>query len=219
MSGVAIYMEGGGKGKESRSELRRGMNGFLRRFMAAARAKQWHWKLVCCGPRRDALRGFKNAVERGDDTVTVLLVDAEGPVTKPVREHLRDRDKWELGFAEDDAVHLMAQTMETWIVADSEALAGYYGQGFNENALSDRTNLEEEPKANVERTLNQATERSRKGRYHKIRHASDLLRRIDAERVQARCPHCRRLFDVLGTRIALRGGEAPPRSTMPGGLR
>ena len=92
----------------------------------------------------------------------------------------------------------MAQTMETWIVSDSEALAGYYGQGFNENALSKRANLEEEPKADVERTLNRATERSGKGRYHKIRHASHLLRRTDAERVRKRCPHCRRLFDVVG---------------------
>ena len=217
MSGVTIYMEGGGRGKESRAALRRGMDEFLHRLKAAARAKKWHWELVCCGPRDDALRGFRNAVERGDDTVTVLLVDAEGPVTKPAREHLRDRDGWKL--AEDDAVHLMAQTMETWIVADSAALASYYGQGFNKNALSDRTNLEEEPKANVENRLNRATERSRKGRYHKIRHASDLLRRIDAERVQARCPHCRRLFDVLGTRLALRGGEHPPRPTTPGGLR
>ena len=197
MSGVAIYMEGGGQGKESRSALRRGMDGFLRRLKAAAQAKEWHWKLVCCGPRGDALRGFRSAVTRRDDTVTVLLVDAEGPVTKPVREHLRERDGWVLGFAEDDAVHLMAQTMETWIVADSAALAGYYGQGFK-NVLSKRTNLEEEPKAAVERTLNRATEHSGKGRYHKIRHASDLLRRIDAERVRKRCPHCRRLFDVVG---------------------
>ena len=75
MSGVAIYMEGGGKGKESQSALRQGMDGFLRRLKDAARAKQWRWKLVCCGPRGDALRGFQNAVARGDDTVTVLLVD------------------------------------------------------------------------------------------------------------------------------------------------
>ena len=202
MNGVTIYMEGGGRGKESRSALRVGMDEFLCRLKAAARAKGWRWKLVCCGPRGDALRGFQYAVTQGGDTVSVLLVDAEGPVTKPVRGHLHDRDGWDLGFAEDDAVHLMAQTMETWIVADSAALARYYGQGFNENALSNRKNLEEEPKANVERALNQATERSGKGRYHKIRHASDLLQRIDVERAQDRCPHCRRLFDVVGRMLA-----------------
>ena len=38
----------------------------------------------------------------------------------------------------------------------------------------------------------------REGRCHKIRHASHLLQQIDAERVRKRCPHCRRLFDVVG---------------------
>ena len=36
-----------------------------------------------------------------------------------------------------------------------------------------------------------------KSRYHKIRHARDLLRRIDIETVKVRCPYCRWLFDVL----------------------
>ena len=50
--------------------------------------------------------------------------------------------------------------------------------------------------------LNRATKGSRKGCYHKIQHASDLLQRIDVERVQDRCPHCRRLFDVVGRMLA-----------------
>lgn len=201
MSGVAIYMEGGGEGKDARAALRRGMDGFLRRLKDAARARAWRWNLVCCGPRDEALRGFRKAVMGGDNTVTVLLVDAEGPVNQPCREHLRQRDKWDLGFAEEDAVHLMVQTMETWIVADPAGLAAYYGRGFIQNALSNRTNLEEEPRADIERALNRATDRAGKGRYHKIRHASELLQRIDAERVQERCPHCRRLFDVVGRMI------------------
>lgn len=201
MSSVAIYMEGGGPGKNSQAALRQGMNGFLRRLKDAARAKAWRWRIVCCGPRSEALRGFRQAVTRGGDTVTVLLVDAEGPVQRPCREHLHRRDGWDMAFAEDDAVHLMVQTMETWIVADSAALAAYYGRGFGENALPNRANLETEPKAAIERALNRATERSKKGRYHKIRHASELLQRIDAERVQERCLHCRRLFDVVGRKI------------------
>ena len=201
MSGVAIYVEGGGGGKGNRSALRQGMDGFLRQLKDAARAKAWRWRLVCCGPRREAFQGFRNAVTNGDDGVVVLLVDAEQPVNQPCREHLSDRDEWDLGFAADDAVHLMVQTMETWIVADSAALAEYYGQGFNESALSNRMNLEEEPKDAVKRALNRATEHSGKGRYHKIRHASALLQRIDAERVQERCPHCRRLFDAVGRMI------------------
>ena len=35
------------------------------------------------------------------------------------------------------------------------------------------------------------------GVYHKIRHASDLLKRIDSSKVRDRCPSCERLFDVM----------------------
>ena len=80
-------------------------------------------------------------------------------------------------------------------------LRGYYGQGFNAGALPRRPNLEEVSKADVERSLKRATAGTQKGRYHKIRHASDLLQRIDPETVKARCRHCERLFIELGRLI------------------
>ena len=45
--------------------------------------------------------------------------------------------------------------------------------------------------------LERATRRTQKGAYHKIRHASDILKRIDRQMVQQRCPACARLFTVL----------------------
>ena len=198
---IAIYMEGGGDGKDAKAALRVGMDGLLGTLKQAARDRKLRWRLVCCGPRNQAFRRYQNAVESGEDAVVVLLVDAEEPVTLTPREHLRNGDRWELGFATDDKVHLMVQTMETWIVADPEALRRYYGQGFNAGALPMRPNLEEEPKRDVERSIVRATENTQRGRYHKIRHASDLLQRMDAETVKARCRHCRRLFDELGRMI------------------
>ena len=198
---VAIYMEGGGDGGNGRAALRRGMDGLLGPLKELARRRAIRWRLVCCGPRNEAFRRYRDAVESTEDTVVVLLVDAEEPVTLTPRNHLQNRDRWQLGFATDDKVHLMVQTMETWIIADPDALAGYYGQGFNAGALPMRPNLEEEPKRDVERSIVRATENTQRGRYHKIRHASDLLQRMDAETVKARCRHCRRLFDELGRMI------------------
>ena len=40
-----------------------------------------------------------------------------------------------------------------------------------------------------------------KSRYHKIRHARDLLSRIDPTRVRQRCGHCDRLFSKLSALI------------------
>ncbi len=48
--------------------------------------------------------------------------------------------------ADDKDCHLMVQLMETWLIADRETLANYYGQGFNVNALSNRNEIELIPK-------------------------------------------------------------------------
>lgn len=197
MSGIAIYMEGGGKGK-GKATLRLGMDAFLQPLKNAAKEKKLGWKLVCCGPRNEAFRGFQAAVNNGDATVHVLLVDAEGPVNLLPRRHLRDRDGWDLSFTGENTVHLMVQTMETWIVADPAALKSYYGnKDFKVEKLPSAPDLETVPKADVESSLREATTGTQKGRYQKIKHASDLLKRIDVERVKNRCSHCRRLFDKL----------------------
>ena len=130
MSSIAIYMEGGGEGSNTRDSIRRGMNEFLNPIKEAARNKSWRWKLVPCGSRSAAFKKFKNAALQDADKVIILLVDAEDPVKTSVREHLKSRDKWELDFTADDKVHLMIQTMETWIVANIAALTDYYGQNF-----------------------------------------------------------------------------------------
>ncbi len=196
MSSIAIYMEGGGKKRaNSRAMLRTGMDAFLAEIKNAYRAKEWHWKLVACGGRDEAYKGFRN----GDADIVVLLVDSEEPVgksTKPT-DHLIARDKWNLHNANDDHIHLMVQSMEAWIVADPDALAAYYGQGFQKNALPRRQNLEKVNKDDIGDSLDRATQKTQKGKYHKIQHARHLLQRINPAIARKRCPHCNRLFRTL----------------------
>ena len=198
MSGIAIYMEGGGDGKENRAALRQGMDTFLQPLKDEVRKKSLHWNLVCYGSRDETFKRFRDAVNSSADVVNVLLVDAEGPVSQSPRLHLQNQDKWNLSFAPEETIHLMVQTMEAWIVADSEALKRYYGQAFKANKLPKAADLETVPKPTVKRSLDEATKDTQKGSYHKIGHASDLLKRIDAEKVKARCCHCRRVFKALG---------------------
>ena len=138
----------------------------------------------------------------------LLLVDAEGPVATGPCEHLQVRDRWPMAGIDAQSVHLMVQTMEAWIVADADALKEYYGRSFNVRLLPKAEDLESVAKSEVERSLRRATEHTGKGRYHKIRHASDLLRQVDAEKVKVRCRHCRRLFDELGRMIDQSKGKA-----------
>ncbi len=193
MSSIAIYMEGGGGKANSKAMLRQGMDAFLAEIKDAFRAQACRWKLVCCGGRDEAYRGFRN----GDADILVLLVDSEDPVSLTPTDHLKARDEWNLHNANDDRIHLMVQSMEAWIVADPNALAKYYGQGFQKNALPRRQNLEQENKVDIARALDRATQKTQKGKYQKIQHARHLLQRINPAIVRKRCPHCHRLFETL----------------------
>lgn len=197
-------MEGGGPGAGGKAAIRRGMDRFLRSAKDAARSAGIGWNLVSCGPRNETYKRFRAALNQTQESVThILLVDAETKVTTGARVHLKNQEDWDLSRADEKAVHLMVQVMETWIVADPKALADYYGRGFHPGSLPNRHDLEQEPKKQVEDALKKATRRTPKGTYHKIKHASELLGRVDPARVQARCPHCKRLFEDLDRTIGV----------------
>ena len=200
MKHVVIYMEGGGDHKDGKAALRQGMDALLQPLKELARSHALRWKLVPCGGRDRAFRAFGKAA--GDnDTLVVLLVDSEGPVSAGPITHLAQRDGWNLRWADEDAIHLMVQVMETWIVADMDALEKYYGRGFRLNQLPRRQDLEEVSKESVAATLERATAATTKGTYHKIWHASDLLARLDPERVKERCRHFRTMWEWLECRL------------------
>ena len=191
-------MEGGGDSAGSKAELRRGMDVFLTEIKDACRTRAWHWKLVCCGSRDEAHKYFENERANGDAGIVVLLVDSEAPVDIEPADHLVKRDRWDdLHGIDGEMIHLMVQTMETWIIADRAALRDYYGQNFRENVLPRRQNLEEVGKNDVAEGLRSATVGTQKGAYHKIRHARHLLQLIDPMTVRERCRHCGRLFETL----------------------
>ena len=177
------------------------MDAFLKDIKDKVRERSWRWKLVCCGSRNETLRRFGAAHKGPDDTVVVLLVDSKGPVNALPRAHLTAKDGWNLDSVDNDNVHLMAQTMETWIIADQDTLADYYGQDFQTNALPSRRDLEQIDKSEIASALERSTGQTQKGPYHKIRHAGELLKLIESEKVRRHCGHCERLFDVLGRAV------------------
>lgn len=201
MTGIAIYVEGGGETRDLQVGMRQGFDGLLRKQKEAARLKRMTWKVVPEGGREQTYRAFCNAVHKSPENINVLLVDAEEPLhlgavdPDPTVEararvgHLRRRDGWDFNAVEPTRIHLMIRAMEAWIVADPEALRGYYGQGFNPAQLPARQNLEEEPKASLFGALTKATRNARsKGEYAKRRHAADLLPLLDTTQVARRCP-------------------------------
>jgi hypothetical protein len=206
MPAIAIYAEGGGDGRGSKDQLRQGMEALLGPQKEAARQRRLGWKLVVCGGRGATCDAFLHATRTAEDSVVVLLVDAEEPLRRkdpPGRvDHLTRRDGWDLSSVTAERVHLMVQCMEAWIVADREAVTEFYGQGFLPSAMPTRQDLEEEPKQSLYDALKRATLRTQKGEYGKIAHASALLKRLHPERVAKRCPCFANLTAWLDSTIA-----------------
>ena len=141
-----------------------------------------------------------DAAKRTTDNVPLLLVDSEHPVEAghSVWQHLRAGDGWDkpVGSGEDDAF-LMVQVMETWFLADRDALRKYFGSRIAENALGQWAELENVPKETVLGALRNATERCPKP-YAKGRVSFELLAQVDPVRVEASCPHAKALLTRLG---------------------
>jgi hypothetical protein len=189
---IRFYVEGA-------PELREGFSGFLRALQQQARQRRLGWAVVMCGSRTSAYDAFRLALQTHRDALNVLLVDAERPVAETAREHLSSPqgDRWNLADVDDEQCHLMAQAMEAWFVADPEALASYYGQGFLTGALPRNPRVEEIPKVDLAPSLANATRNSQKGKYHKTRHAPALLARLNPATVRSYAPHCDRLFATI----------------------
>ncbi len=194
---VRIYVEGGGNLGALRSECRRGFSEFFRKFIPLGKQP----KVIACGSRNEALRDFTTALRTYPDEHIVLLVDSEAPVPQgqSVWAHLKQRDNWEppQGATEDNT-HLMVQCMEAWFLADTDALANYFGQGFQATALPRNPNVEAVAKQDLYRALENATRQTKtKGVYSKGGHSFAVLALIDPAKVRRASAHADRLATAL----------------------
>jgi uncharacterized protein DUF4276 len=193
---VRIYVEGGGGGKSATIACRRAFAEFLARINPTKPRPS----IDPCGSREVTFDKFKRALRSGEDDLVVLLVDSEGPVAEGVGPwaHLKRHDNWDPpAGATDEHAHLMVQCMEAWFLADREALAGYFGQGFRHRGLPRQTAIEQIAKDRLLVALQQATRATQKREYHKTRHGFELLMRINPAKVQSVSPHFRRLCEIL----------------------
>jgi hypothetical protein len=139
---IRIYVEGGGDRTETKAKLHNGFSVFLRDLREKARERRIRWNITVCGPRGSAHDDFNTACRTHTEAFNVLLVDSEGPVNSSPKQHLRDRDGWQVNESEDQ-YHLMVQAMEAWLIADGEAVKKYYGQDFQESAIPNTQDVEQ----------------------------------------------------------------------------
>lgn len=188
-----ICVEGGGQGKGASIAHRKGFVSFVKR--AGLQGKMPRIKL--CGSRYNAYSKFKKESEDSQDVI--LLVDAEATVaTNQPWEHLKKEDGWERpDGTTDEQCHLMVQVMESWFLADKKTLKEYYRKGFNINALPKNPNIENIPKEDVIKGLNNATKNTQMGKYNKGSHSFEILARLDPEKVRKASPYADRFIKTL----------------------
>jgi len=198
---LTLYVEGGGDTTAQRERCREGFSEFIRKAGLQGDMP----RIVSCGGRSKAYDRFRLDIESGNPAM--LLVDSEDPMTTASPwTHLLQRpgDGWQMpSNATDDDCHLMVQCMESWLLADREALKAFFGQGYREKRLPAVGNpVESLSRQALQRALVEATKDCKtKASYGKGEHSFRLLARIDPQKVANACPSAARFVATLKARM------------------
>jgi len=132
-----------------------------------------------------------------------LLVDSEDPVEEGPWDHLHARDGWDRPVgAEDEQAQMMATCMETWIMADHEALHKVFGSCLREGNLFPANGLEERSRQELLGALRSATSDCGKDKgYEKGKRSFQILAELDARRLEERLCYFRRFKEALGRHL------------------
>ena len=87
--------------------------------------------------------------------------------------------------------------MESWFLADADALESFYGSGFRKQYLSGNPNVEQFPKQDVLNRLDRATRNTSKGRYRKGKHGFAILELLDPAKVKGASRFADRFLGAL----------------------
>jgi hypothetical protein len=140
---------------------------------------------------KNGVSAFRKACRTHPNAWNILLKDSEGPLSQ---DSLKQQG---LDSKQVKSVFWMVELMEAWLLADPEALAGYYGSKFSLKALRDTKDVEKIPKSDVIERLKRATSKTIKGQYNKVTHAPKLLEKLRPDLVKECAVNCRRLFEAI----------------------
>jgi len=194
---IKLYIEGGGDSPLQDTQFREGWQIFFEK--AGLKGKMP--ATVRCGGRDQAFDDYQTAVtKRKEGVLRLLLVDSEDLVGEAQNEwtHLKNRDDWDrpASSGAQDA-YLMIVCMETWFLADREALKRFFHPCWTDSAIPHWPDLEKVPKADVFAKLALATAACGKKSYAKGKRSFEMLKVIDPALVEAKCPGAKRLLDRL----------------------
>ena len=187
VSEIRIYFEGSPR-------LREGFNKLIRPRIERTSHNRVRFKLIAGGSTEETIKDFNKAASIHKDASIIMLIDSDQAYDSGLLMNIRSQ----IGAnVQDEQIHFMVQVMESWFLADRDTLKQYYGREFQESRLPQNSDVERIPKSDVIAGLENATRDTSKGKYHKTKHAPQLLSNLDADKVCSAAPSCKRLFDSL----------------------
>ena len=194
-----LYIEGGG---DSKTQLTLCRKTFRKLIENAGFIKNMP-RLTASGSHTDTFDDFKtkHKQSRSDDYIA-MLIDSEDPLDdiEKTWKHLKKRDNWDQpAGTTDDQVLFMTTCMETWIVADRDALKSHYVKGFQESALPPLDNLENRHRHDVQDKLSHAT-RDCSNAYAKGKRSFEVLAILDFEPLM-KLPSFARMVRILKEKL------------------
>jgi|SRR5215472_2913259 len=184
-----IYFEGD-------KQLRPGFRSFLKGIVDAARQKRCRPELVATGGT--PVEDFHTAWKSHPNAWNVLLLDSDCSMEGELADLCRSK---KLDPKHTEFVFWMVEVMESWFLADIDILKRYYGDGFQESALRGNPEVEKIRKDDVFSRLKKATKGTKRGEYHKTKHAPALLAAVDVSLVRSAAPNCERMFRIILKRL------------------
>lgn len=156
-------------------------NGDLRQGFAKLLGKRIEGQLPRInlgGGKSQTVRKFlKNKFEAD---AFLLLIDLDRPEEEKEQD-IRDNDL----LPQIENVFYMVQEMETWFLSQPDVLDSFFGVDNKKKKVSDKLSkrkITEIPDPKGE--LKNATKDSKRGEYHEIKHGVELLKLLDAKRLE-----------------------------------
>lgn len=155
---VTVFIEGSSNDK----------NGNLRQGFGKLFEQKWKGhmpKIILGDDKHSTIRKFKG--DKGSKK-KLLLIDLDA------NEDARADQIQELEL-DENLSFFMIQELESWFISQSELLNTYYGTDIKSKIQGkDPKNI-----SNPSGLLAQLTKKSQKGEYHKVKHATDLLKQLN----------------------------------------
>lgn len=149
-------------------------------------------KTIFGGGKTQTIRKFKT--NKLDAKQSLLLIDLDRPEGN-IKADLADHGLLE--YSEN--VFYMVQEMDSWFLSQPDVLDKFYGKDNNNGKLISQK-LPKKKAIEIEHPdekLQELTKTTTRGKYHKIKHAVELLKLLDATKLENDFSEFKRLIEKL----------------------